>query len=190
MLLLGNSKTDSTQPHISEIIPYGYLYLLILGIAAESIYYGVIGINFLSYASILDVLLGPVAILTDNILLFAILIGLGIIFYLFLLLVNKVQEKKQSDKRTMNLLTSWLLFMSMAVFWGFVGYGYGGALSEKERIENNNIEHNLVVHFINGESKEVRKLGNTGGYLFYIEKGQKKTSVSPIHGTILSMTSL
>jgi hypothetical protein len=37
---------------------------------------------------------------------------------------------------------------------------------------------------MNGEKKDVRKLGNTGTFLFYIEKGQKNIRIAPITNNI------
>lgn len=189
MIPLGTKKDPShpanrSQLGISEILPLGYLYLLILGILAESVYYGLLGVNFLSYASILDVLLGPIAILTDNLLLLGLLVVVAVVFYFVMKKTSQKLQKTNPEKVSLGLTASWLFVMSIMILSAFVGYGLGGGMKERERIKEDNIEHNITLHFMNGESKDVRKLGNTGAFLFYIEKGQKHIHVAPIANNI------
>lgn len=178
------NKENPNQLGVSEILPLGYLYLLILGILAESVYYGLLGINFLSYASILDVLLGPIAILTDNLILLGLLIVVGLIFYFLMKRSFEKLKKTNPEKVTLGLTGSWLFVMSIMILSAFVGYGLGGGMKNRESIANNDIQHNVTVHFLDGEKREVRKLGNTGTFLFYIEKGQKTIRVAPISNNI------
>lgn len=51
---------------IQDYISIGYIYLLLLGIIRESIFYGFMGVNIMSYSHIMDILLGPVAYLTSH----------------------------------------------------------------------------------------------------------------------------
>ncbi|WP_288372554.1 hypothetical protein [uncultured Algoriphagus sp.] len=181
------SKKESTdsQLTISEFLPLGYLYILILGILAESLYYGLIGINFLSYASILDVLLGPIAILTDKPILLVFLVVIGSVFY-YLMVVKGRKNAKNSEpkKEGINVLTAYGLVMAVMVLTAFVGYGLGKGMKERSNIAENKIEHNVTLHFLNGDKKEVRKLGNTSTFIFHIQKDQKSISISPISNNI------
>jgi hypothetical protein len=136
MIPLGTKKenkapSDTSQLGISEIIPLGYLYLLVLGILAESVYYGLLGINFLSYASILDVLLGPIAILTDNLMLLGLLILVGALFFFLMKRTNKKLQKTSPEKLKISFVASWLIVMAIMVLSAFVGYGLGGGMKER-----------------------------------------------------------
>ncbi|WP_289030966.1 hypothetical protein [uncultured Algoriphagus sp.] len=169
----------------SEFLPIGYLYLLILGILAESLYYGLIGINFLSYASILDVLLGPIAILTDKPILLILLIVVGSVFY-YLMIVKgkKSSNKSDSESKGVTVYAAYGIVMSVMVLFAFVGYGLGKGMKERSNIGENKIKHDVTLHFLNGEKKEVRKLGNTSTFIFHIQKDQKSISISPISNNI------
>jgi hypothetical protein len=43
--------SENTQ----KLLPFGYLYLVVMGILKESIYYYQIGINILKYSTIMDI---------------------------------------------------------------------------------------------------------------------------------------
>lgn len=187
MLFPFSSKKESPESslRLSEILPLGYLYILILGILAESLYYGLIGINFLSYASILDVLLGPIAILTDKPILLILLIVVGSVFY-YLMIVKgkKSSNKSDSESKGVTVYAAYGIVMSVMVLFAFVGYGLGKGMKERSNIGVNKIKHDVTLHFLNGEKKEVRKLGNTSTFIFHIQKDQKSISISPISNNI------
>ncbi|MDE0561678.1 hypothetical protein OU792_16895 [Algoriphagus sp. NF] len=187
MLIPFSSRKESPESSLSlsEILPLGYLYILILGILAESLYYGLIGINFLSYASILDVLLGPIAILTDKPILLILLIVVGSVFY-YLMIVKgkKSSNKSDSESKGVTVYAAYGIVMSVMVLFAFVGYGLGKGMKERSNIGENKIKHDVTLHFLNGEKKEVRKLGNTSTFIFHIQKDQKSISISPISNNI------
>lgn len=183
-MILPTDSNQSSKLSISEILPLGYLYLLVLGIIAESIYYGLIGINFLSYASILDVLLGPVAILTDQPVLLGLLVLIGVILYYLLFVRKKKDPKDDTEKNSADPAMGYVLLMGFMILAAFIGYGLGKGVKAKNKIANNDIEHNTIIHFLDGEKKEVRKLGNTGSFLFYVQKDQKNLSIVPIATSI------
>ncbi len=179
-----NKESKNSSLTLSEFLPLGYLYVLLLGIMAESIYYGLIGINYLSYASILDVLLGPVAILTDRPLLFVLLLVAGAAFYALMLYKGKQAKKNPPKGKTVDGTTALLIVMGIMILAAFIGYGLGRGFKEKERLDDNEIEHNAIIHFLNGEQKEVRTLGNTSTFIFYVRKDQETISIAPISNNI------
>ncbi len=187
MLIPFSSRKESPESSLSlsEILPLGYLYILILGILAESLYYGLIGINFLSYASILDVLLGPIAILTDKPILLILLIVVGSVFYYLMIVKGKKNSNKSdSESKGVTVYAAYGIVMSVMVLFAFVGYGLGKGMKERSNIGENKIKHDVTLHFLNGEKKEVRKLGNTSTFIFHIQKDQKSISISPISNNI------
>jgi len=68
---------------LEKLLPFGYLFLILMGILKDSIYYYQFGINILRYSTIMDVLISPIAEFTSNpIILGAIILLFIIHFYL------------------------------------------------------------------------------------------------------------
>ena len=84
---------------LEKLLPFGYLFLIMMGILKDSIYYYQFGINILRYSTIMDVLISPIAEFTSNpIILGAIIILFVIHFYLpsFLAKYKNVAYVKRS----------------------------------------------------------------------------------------------
>lgn len=60
------SVLPRNTPAASELLTLDYAYLLILGVANQSLFYGLLGANFLAWSDVLDVLISPIALLTDH----------------------------------------------------------------------------------------------------------------------------
>jgi hypothetical protein len=72
---------------IQKFLSFGYLFLVVLGILKESLFYYPLGIHILNYSTIMDVLLSPVADLTSHPVVFiavAILVLFSYFFPVFL----------------------------------------------------------------------------------------------------------
>jgi len=77
---------------IQDYFSLGYVYLLILGIFKDVIYYGFLGINILEYASVADVLLSPIMYLGKSpILFFSFCVAVA-----FLLVYPAVKKKEKA----------------------------------------------------------------------------------------------
>ena len=61
------NKVKSFQ-EIQGFLSIGYVYLIVMGILNETLYYNQIGIDILNYSNILDVLISPISKLTSSIL--------------------------------------------------------------------------------------------------------------------------
>ncbi|MFV8351923.1 hypothetical protein [Flavobacterium sp. XS2P14] len=84
---------------VQRTLPFGYLFLVVLGIIKESIYYYQVGINILKYSNIMDVLISPIADLTSTpIILFGFTI-LILILSLASLLISKNFNKDWLKKK-------------------------------------------------------------------------------------------
>ena len=65
---------------IQEILSLAYLYLLALGILSDALYYAVLGVSYLNFTTILDALISPLSLVTDNyVIVFVLLVMLGIL---------------------------------------------------------------------------------------------------------------
>lgn len=70
-----------TLEELQKFISFGYLYLILMGLLQESLFFNQIGINILNYSSITDILVSPIAILTSHpILLLALVVISAILF--------------------------------------------------------------------------------------------------------------
>jgi len=185
------SKPFALAGTIQDYLSIGYLYLLILGIVSDSIYYGILGINILSYSTVLDVLLSPIVRLTSNLKFPIIIILLPAASYLILKMIQKLKDRKaagsvSSDSFSLNTKTynAWILFSAWLVFSAYIGYGLGGGFKIKGMLETGDLTTDHRIHFHDQEAQEVKVIGNNSDYLFYILKDSNVVSISPIQENI------
>lgn len=176
-------------PPLSELLPLGYLYLLLLGIASQSIYYGLIGINYLDYSDLLDVLISPLALVTGNpILLIALLAVSGLILP-YLWLVRWALARWRPDKFRGSLLERpinqlWLTLCSVVLIFGFLGHGVGSGLSTSERIAEGRTVLDYRLSFADGTVEDVDLVGKNSGFVFFVRPGQSHVTAAPITANI------
>lgn len=193
----GEKKLDFLANwQFQDYLSFGYIYLLLLGIVSDSIYYGMVGINVISYSTILDVLLSPIVRLTDNIVLPAIIIVLPVIGYFYVKLIvflekRKHEKMKKNDNSSqkiklqqLSMRTVWFAFTCLIIFTTFMGYGVGGGSKQREYLETGEFKTNKVLEFQDGRTEAVRVIGNNSEYVFYLEVGKDTVSVSPIKDNI------
>lgn len=184
---------------IQEILSLGYVYLLILGIFHNSIYYNFLGINFLDYSSILDVLLSPLALLLNSKLLFFSVFGCVILCLLYakymprFLKKSKSFKKNQTEAKQAKIDKSIeafksprivILMTALMVFSMFIGLGVGRGLNISKRLENINFNYNYELIFNDGNKERIKILGKNSLYVFYVEEGKSEVLISPIEGNI------
>lgn len=88
---------------IQEYLSLGYIYLVVLGIISDVIYYKFFGIDILNYSTILDVLITPINIMAHDLkvpVLFIITIGLG--YYLIVVVSPRFHFKYREKNSTEN----------------------------------------------------------------------------------------
>jgi heme/copper-type cytochrome/quinol oxidase subunit 2 len=188
--LPSRSRSFNLFRSVSDYLALGYLYLLLLGIASDSIFYGLLGINIISYSSVLDVLLSPIARITSNLVIPILVIVLPVFSFFYLKLIRRIQEKKSQKNNkpnklmTIPLQTLWIFFSALIIFSAFIGYGFGGGSRIKERMHTSDLRLEHRIMFINKERVDVELVGNNSGYVFYIEAGNRHVTASPIPGNI------
>ena len=79
-------KIEEDKLGLQDYFYIGYLYLIILGIVSDAIFYGIFGVSYLNYTTILDALISPISLLTNN---WFISLFLGIMFWLMYLYFTK-----------------------------------------------------------------------------------------------------
>jgi hypothetical protein len=183
---------------IADYLSLGYLYLLLLGVASDSISYGLLGINIISYSTVLDVLLSPITHLTGSLIFpaFVVLIPLGVYGMLRLQLwwVNRrLPPAERTGQlpflgRPRPLSSIWLGLSAWVILAGFIGFGIGGGTSLKRQISAGDFKVNRLITFQDNQSVPVKWIGNNSAYAFYVRAGEKAVTVSPILNNIRAIT--
>ena len=192
-------KKLSSFQEIQGVVTLGYIYLILMGILNESLYYNQLDINILNYSDVLDILISPIAKMTSSSAGFVVFLVL--IFALFGLpkiLVNQREKRwfKKSFKMKEGLNAEEMrssffylaLFMIALFLVGFyVGTGLGNGNKLKKRIANKEVVFNDKLYFLNEEEATVEIIGKNSSYIFYLEAGSEVVKVSPISGVILKI---
>lgn len=191
--------------NLQDYLSLGYIYLLVLGVFNQAIYYRFLNINILEYSSILDVLISPVSVITSDLkiaaaLVFAILFGLlyKVLlpkYYNWLAKKEKYQSGKNKEKIEKALAgvksNSFTIFITaLMVFSVFIGLGTGKGAKMKKLINSGEIELSHQIIFQEDTKKDVRIVGKNSLYVFYVNKGDKEVSVAPIEGNIKTIKKL
>lgn len=186
---------------IQDYLSLGYVFLLILGVLHQTIYYKYLGVNILEYSSVLDVLLSPISVLTsDNKLLIGIVTCLVLAtvyakflpkYFIWLSKKKKYQFGKRKERNEKSIKAFKedsgrliVVMMMLFVIGGFVGFGFGRGSRTQEKIKKGDIELTHQIIFDDKETIDVRMLGKNSLYVFYIRKNDKQVSIAPIDGNI------
>ncbi len=184
---------------IQGILSLGYVYLIVLGVLNETLYYNQIGVDILNYSNILDVLISPISKLTSSILLLTVLVI--IIFVAFTLpnFLVKYKDKKWFKKSIKlepnlseteiksSLLNTYIFIFAVGLFGFFIGTGSGNGFKMLNKIEKEEIDYNDYIEFINGDRANVEIVGENSAYIFYLKKENKTVQIAPINGIIKSI---
>jgi hypothetical protein len=183
------SKVYKSQG-IQGLLTIGYLFIVILGILGESLYYSQLGINILKYSTVTDVLLSPVSKLTSNI--YFILTILGLIIALYLLsgrldtvekrdiLREKLYKLKISKNANGSLIDSLMIVVVGLLFGFYVGLDLGNGMNTAKKLNKKSFKYNDSVYFTNSDSTHAEILGSNTAYLFYVKKNSNTVLVSPM----------
>lgn len=189
-------KIEKEKLGLQDYFYIGYLYLIILGIISDAIFYGIFGVTYLNYTTILDALISPISLLANNWKLTVALLTIFGLLYFYLTkwapkLYKKLRVKKwyqklynieKYDKKyaalesKKNLLPG-LMFL---FFLLFVSMRTGLGLGLKHKYQEKEIVPNYTLIFKNNERLDVRKIGQNSAYFFYFIPGEKEITATPI----------
>jgi hypothetical protein len=189
-------KIEKEKLGLQDYFYIGYLYLIILGIVSDAIFYGIFGVSYLNYTTILDALISPISLLTNN---WFISLFLALMFWLMHMYFTKwmfkmyayLREKKwyqkmynieKWDKKYEKLAKkknkiSGLMFI---FFLLFVSMRTGMGIGMKEKFKNKEIIPNYTLVFKDNTKLDVRKIGQNSAYFFYFIPGEKVITATPI----------
>ena len=194
--------TNKSEWTFQNALSLGYLFLLILGIIRDSIYYGYLGINIFYYSDLLDVLLSPIAYMSKSLLLPAIIVCLLGFTYVITVYLPKYKERNPAAKwikyfvkdtvehKEEDLMKSMLTISAIMIASFFLGSGIGAGQKNKVKIMDGNIKVDRVLTFMDDKRLDVDLVGQNRQFLFYVKEGSKSVTVTPISGNIRSIERL
>jgi len=193
------------QRGIQDYLSLGYVYLVVVGIILDAIFYGILGINIIRYSSILDVLLSPIAFLTNSIIVIAMIGGMLLLFF-GVGRWNKSRHEKNRDKEwyrkkydVANLDKQYAksddvmaVFNIFGIFFIslFISYSTFRGNRLKKKIANQELELNRRITFQNDRVIEVSFIGMNSQYVFYLLENDSIITASPIQGNIKGIRKL
>lgn len=174
----------------------GYLYLIILGIVSDAIFYGIFGVSYLNYTTILDALISPISLLTNN---WQISIFLALMFWLMQMYFSKWMFKMYAYLRVkkwykkMYNIEKWdkkyaemekkknnLQGLMFIFFLLFVSMRTGMGIGTKHKVSAEEVIPNYTLVFKDNTKLDVKKVGQNSAYFFYFIPGEKVITATPI----------
>lgn len=178
-------KNLSTQEYLS----LGYLYLLIVGILTETIFYSFLGINILNYSTFLDILITPIKYMASNIILPAVLLLIGLLLFIWIKYVVPRIKMTDAEKLSASQANPVVMIAIMILFL-FLGLGIGMGIKTSARMKEGNITPDHTITFTDSKQLNVRIIGQNSMYYFYIPENEKEIIASPIGNSIFQIKKL
>ena len=180
---------------IKNLLPLGYLYLIILGILKESLLYNQLGINILKYSSIMDILISPISDIATNPILMIIIVLIIIASLLanyysaqemhkerFIKIfgIKDIENSTTTDSVKLLVQGKLITILPVGLLTFFVGIGSGAGSAKAKKIESGNVKYDDVLELISGERHEIYLIGSNTSYYFYVRKDEQKIYISPV----------
>jgi len=179
---------------LEKLLPFGYLFLILMGILKDCIFYYQLGINILKYSTITDVLMSPIAEFTSNPVILATIILLFVIHirlpqYLAKnsgkRIIQKMFELKPTTGLTESETESYynnIAIKSLALFLlsFFLGYGMAGGYFLNKNLSDNKVKYESKINFGDGKLEQVYLVNTNSLYYFYLTKGNNAIQIAPL----------
>ncbi|MCD0465536.1 hypothetical protein [Flavobacterium sp. ENC] len=180
---------------VQNLLPFGYLFLVILGIVKESLAYYQIGINIVRYSSVMDILISPIAAITSHPIFFITVLVFIVFYFNVPQILIKNEDKKwihkifgvkdvepglsESEKLNYYNITA-LKSLSAFLVCVFLGYGFADGRSISEKIKNNKLHYDYKLNYSDEKSENVYLIGSNTGYFFYLAEGNPAIKIAPV----------
>lgn len=180
---------------VQNLLPFGYLFLVILGIVKESLAYYQIGINIVRYSSVMDILISPIAAITSHPIFFITVLVFIVFYFNVPQILIKNEDKKwihkifgvkdiepglsESEKLNYYNITA-LKSLSVFLVCVFLGYGFADGRSIAEKIKNNKLHYDYKLNYSDEKSENVYLIGSNTGYFFYLAEGNPAIKIAPV----------
>ncbi len=184
-----------------NLLPLGYLFLVLLGIIKESIYFHQLGINILKYSSIMDVLISPIATLTLDPIILIFFVVLLLFTFLLPFIFSKLYRKKRLPKILMKdnispelslaemkgyFVNASMVVLAVMLLSFFLGFGYGSGIKTAKKIKTHELTYDYKLNYNSGESEAIYMVGSNSLYYFYVAEGNHAIKIAPV-GAIKSI---
>ena len=189
-------KIEKEKLGLQDYFYIGYLYLIILGIVSDAIFYGIFGVSYLNYTTILDALISPISLLTNN---WKITIFLALMFWLMYMYFNKwmftfykylrvkkwyqkVYNVEKWDKKydALEKKKNNIEGLMFIFFLLFISMRTGMGIGMKQKYDVKEIIPDYTLIFKDNSRLDVRKVGQNSAYFFYFIPGEKEITATPI----------
>ena len=185
---------EKSLEKFQSLLPLGYLYLIVLGIVKESLFYYQLDINILKYSSLMDVLISPIAELTSRLAIIwatLFLVGLSLIFQKLLVknsdkkwvrrILGQKPEENSFEKEEIKkiVVQQCVVFLMVALGTFFLGTGLSNGEKVARKIRENNLSYDYKISFESDKQEEVFLINSNSSYYFYITKGNKNLKIAP-----------
>ncbi len=185
---------------LQKYLPFGYLFLVVMGIIEDSVRYYQLGINILHYSSIMDILISPIATLMSHpiVVITVGLMVLSIPYYANFLRKNIDKQWAQkhvklknrdalSEQEIDDFFKKFIVQMSASVLLSiFLGYGLADGHTLSQEIKEDKLTYKHKLNYSSGESEVICLINTNSLYYFYVAKGNKAIKIAPI-GAIKSI---
>jgi heme/copper-type cytochrome/quinol oxidase subunit 2 len=170
---------------VQEYLSLGYIYLLIVGLLTNVIYYSFLGINILNYSTFVDVLIAPIKLLTGNIILPIMLLFIGGLMYASnKFITSKIKNASGVQKKERLPIENLVPRFAFLVLVLFVGLGVGMGVKMKSQIEEGRIEVDHTLTFVDYKQIKVKIVGQNSMFLFYVSEHERELTITPIGDNI------
>jgi hypothetical protein len=174
-----------------EYLSIGYLYLLVMGLFTDVIYYNYLDINILNYSTFLDVLMAPLQLLTGNIILPSTLAFCWLGSYVVVRYLDRNFKKSRlSDPHAPFPYERLFMMAALMTLGFFTGVSLGMGTKSKELITSGKLEMREKIVFSNDKEIKVRIIGQNSVYIFYVPENSKEIVISPIADNVFQVKKL
>lgn len=183
---------------IQNLLPLGYLYLIILGLLKEGILYYQLGINILNYSSITDILISPISDMAASPALIGVAISVFVLIFTVQFFLVRYSQRNwvkkiigvsrftpETTKKDIQkvIFPFFALIMAFELLSVFIGLGLGKGHKLKKSIINNDFKCNYRIDFSSGKTQDVYLFDSNSSFYFYVTKGNKNIKIASA-GTI------
>lgn len=196
------TNTRSIQDYVS----LGYLYLLVLGIFKDALYYGYLGVNIINYSNVQDILLSPIIHLTSDIRQFLIIfVGIPLLAYVVGYAAKKYHKFYKDDEkyRSKKNFEKWdkaygeessndfiMTLSLLCLFGAFIGFGLGRGQKISKLLEAGELKNNHQITFTDETTLDVNMIGHNSDYIFYVVENDTIVTITPIQKNIKKIQNL
>jgi hypothetical protein len=182
-----NDRIELVLKELQNVLTFGYISLIIIGMIFEATYYYHFGINIFEYSDILDFLLAPFR-RPISIYMLLFIIGLSALTYRMDVYTQKRYPKLH---RVFNLYLYDIPFMKRNRIWVFIImaiillFVYANLIGAEARNELPDLPADIEVVFsdTNVPSLTGRKIGQNQQYIFVLE-AEEKVRIIPIDSDV------